>query len=76
MCLQSKPFENTVGEEEIGRNEQLLLFPVFLAFFIEFGKVENLPLGKRLRVTCSKHLIYTVAGHSALCLGNTRKLSC
>ena len=27
MCLQYKSFENTVGKEEIVRNEQFLLFP-------------------------------------------------
>ena len=27
MCLQYKPFENTVGKGEIARNEQFLLFP-------------------------------------------------
>ena len=27
MCLQHKPFENTVGKEEIARNKQFLLFP-------------------------------------------------
>ena len=26
-CLQYKSFENTVGKEEIARNEQFLLFP-------------------------------------------------
>ena len=29
MCLQHKPFENTVGKEEIAHNEQFLLFQVF-----------------------------------------------
>ena len=28
-CLQLKSFENTVGKEEIARNEQFLLYPVF-----------------------------------------------
>ena len=27
--LENKPFENTVGKEEIARNEQFLLFTVF-----------------------------------------------
>ena len=27
MCLQCKSFENTVGKEEIARDEQFLLFP-------------------------------------------------
>ena len=27
MCLHYKSFENTVGKEEIARNEQFLLFP-------------------------------------------------
>ena len=34
MCLQYKSFEITVGEEEIARNEQFLLFPqCFLRFW-------------------------------------------
>ena len=42
MCLQYKPFENTVGKGEIARNEQFLLFSVFYllgelpAIFIKF----------------------------------------
>ena len=34
MCLQYKPFENTVGKGEIARHEQFLLFPhsVFYPF--------------------------------------------
>ena len=40
MCLQYKPFENTVGKGEIARNEQFLLFPVFathLDIFLPFS---------------------------------------
>ena len=36
----NKPFEDTVGKEEIARNEQFLLFPVFctrLDSFLKFS---------------------------------------
>ena len=36
-CLQSKSFENSVGNGEIARNEKFLLFPrVFSALFENF----------------------------------------
>ena len=34
-CLQYKSFENTVGKEEIARNEQFLLFP---QYFLSVGR--------------------------------------
>ena len=37
MCLQYRPFENTVGKGEIARNEQFLLFPqCFISFWRTF----------------------------------------
>ena len=49
-CLQYKTFENTMGKEEIARNEQLLLFPEFSIRFEElsaiFIKFETLSFGK------------------------------
>ena len=45
MCLQYKSFENTVGKEEIARNEQFLLFPQcfpsFLENFLPFCETQN-----------------------------------
>ena len=45
-CLQYKSFENTVGKEEIARNEQFLLFPqCFLPIwrtFCEFHQILKL----------------------------------
>ena len=34
MCVQYESFENTVGKEEIARNEQFLLFPQSLKILV------------------------------------------
>ena len=47
MCLQYKSFENTVGKEEIARNEQFLLFPqCFLPIWMNF-----LPFSSNLKLS-------------------------
>ena len=40
MCLQFKTFENNVGNGEIARNEQFLLFPQ--CFFYLYGELPAL----------------------------------
>ena len=42
----NKPFENTVGKEEVARNEQFLLFPLF------FTRLDNfLPFSSNLKLS-------------------------
>ena len=44
-CLQYKSIENNVGKEEIARNEQFLLFPVFSTYLESFLSISpNLKL--------------------------------
>ena len=47
MCLQYKPFENSVGKGEVARNEQFLLFPQCV-----FTLLENfLPLSLNVKLS-------------------------
>ena len=52
MCLQYKSFENTVGQGEIARSEQFLLYPVF------FTRLENfLPVSLNLKLLFANLLV-------------------
>ena len=57
-CLQYKSFENTVGKEEIARNEKFLLFsqcfPSYLEIFVPFSLNLELPSANSFNLEESK----------------------